>query len=1240
MHRAPTAVRAAPEDRAPAGGAARRRATVLFSDLKGSTALGERLDPESLREVLDRYFDEMRAVIEGHGGRVEKVIGDAIIAVFGLDGALDDHAGRAVEAADETRRVLATLNDRLERRWDVRLVNRTGVCTGEVLVGEAAGDRWIAGAAMDVAGRLEAAAPPLEVLLAEATRAEVGDRVEVAAEGDVYAPAVGAIAAYRLVAVTAPLPPRPTGPAPGRAAAARRETRRTVTVVFADAQPVAAEGTEPAPEARHEAMGRHFALARGILEQHGGVVETYIGDAIMAVFGVDRRREDDALRAVRAAWELLRIGSADDLGVGIEQRIGVNTGHLVAGDASLRQRMVTGDAVNVAARFEQAAAPGEVIIGRETAMLAGAAVGTEALPPLGLKGKAEPVPAFRVTRVSDAPPPVRMDAPMVGRLEELAALRGCLRDAVATRTPRLALVTGDPGVGKSRLADALADAAGADGALVLHGRCLSYGQGITFWPILEVVHQAAGVGADDSREEVRARLAAAAADPGVEERLASLAGVSDQVFPLPELFWAVRTFLERLGRRGPLVVRIDDLHWAEDTLLDLVDHLAEGDDAPLLLLGTARAGLRERRPGLAEGRGRLDLVLGPLGTAQVATLLDGLIGGGLPIEVVSRIVRAAAGNPLFVEQLLAMLVDTGRVVRTGGRWRVHGDLADLTVPPSVEAVVAARIDELPDAQRAVLEPASVAGEEFAAVAVRELAADDVRDAVPEHLRALAGRQMIEELEEPDGAADHRFAHPMVRDVTYGGLLKRVRADLHERFVRWAETTDVARDRPLEVEEVLGYHLEQAHRLRVDLGPLDERGVDLGRRAADRLGAAGRRALERGDMPAAANLLGRAAGVLPQDPVPAARLLVDAGQAEMEAGRLAEADAVLGRAAALAAGARAPGLESVARLERTRLSYLTGGGPSDDEVAAQAEGAIRAFTADRDDGGLATAWRLLLNVRLTGCRFEEAELAAEEIVVHATRAGNRLLVNRMLPVLAQLSLRGPAPALDAMLRCRQILADVAGDRQAEAVAQRALSHLRGMWGELDEARAELRRCRADLEELGWVLDAALVCLDAAPVAFLADDPAGAEAELQWSFDTLDAMGERNYVLTVAALLGEARYRAGRLAEAAEAVAFSREVAAEGDVATHIIWRSVHGKLLARGGDAAGGVASCREAVALAEGTDDLIAQADALADLAEALEMAGDREARPTLRRALARYERKGSLVAVRRAAQRLAVIPA
>ena len=313
-----------------------------------------------------------------------------------------------------------------------------------------------------------------------------------------------------------------------------------------------------------------------------------------------------------------------------------------------------------------------------------------------------------------------------------------------------------------------------------------------------------------------------------------------------------------------------------------------------------------------------------------------------------------------------------------------------------------------------------------------------------------------------------------------------------------------------------------------------------------------------------------------------------------------------------------------------------GGPGDDDVAAQAEGAIYAFTAAQDDEGLATAWRLLLNVRLTGCRFEEAETAAGEIVVHATRAGNRLLVNRMLPVLAQLSLRGPMPALDAMVRCRQILGDVAGDRQAEAVARRALSHLRGMWGELEDARTEPRRCRADLEELGWVLDAALVCLDAAPVALLADDPAGAEAELQWAFETLDAMGERNYVQTVAALLGEARYRGDACARRRRR---SRSAATSPPRET---WPPT-----SSGGRC---TASCGRAPALRRGGGGELPRGGGVggghrrpdrpgrraADLAEALGVTGDADGeRATLRRAPALYEQKGSLVAVRRIAQRL-----
>ena len=1219
-----------------------QRATVVVSDLKGSTALAERLDPETLREVLGRYFDEMCIVLEAYGGRIEKVIGDAIVAVFGLDGPRGNSGAiAAVGAADEARAVLSTLNDQLERQWGVRLVNRTGVCTGTVLVGMAAGDRVITGEAMEIATRMEQAAPPLEVLLAGSTHEAVRERVIAIREPDLeFVGASGSIAAYRLQSVTVRNGEHEPAKAAlgGAGATARRENRRTVTIVFADAR-VASGEPSPSPEALRDAMSRYFAVVREILERHGGTVERYIGDAVMAVFGLERRREDDALRAVRAAVEMrdalagvnawLELQGSPHL----EQRIGVNTGNLVAGDGVDRQRLVTGEAVNVAARLEQTAAAGEVVIGEQTAALVAGGARLEPLEALELKGKADPVSAFRVLDIAATAARPALDAPMVGRESELHTLRGCLDDATSRRCTRLAVVVGDAGVGKSRLVEELTTAAGAGGALILRGHCPSYGDGLTFWPVIEIVHQAAGITADDSAEAARERLLGLAGDErDVTDRLASLMGLSDAAFPVPELFWAVRRVLTLLGRAGTVVVQLDDVHWAESTLVDLIAHLAEGDDAPLLLVVTARPTLSELHPRLVGDAGAEVLDLRPLDEAGAGIIVDNVLGeGGMPAALRERVVAAAAGNPLFVRQLLSMLIDTGRLLYEHGGWRLQGDPADLAIPPSIEALVAARVDELPAPERAVLEPASVIGGEFAGAAVGVLIGAPLAPDVPILLTRLDERQMVAPLAELDGHVDHRFVHPMIRDVAYDGLLKRVRADLHERYVEWMEAATATGGRSIEFDEILGHHLEQAHRYRADLGPMDAAGLQLGRRAAERLGAAGRRALERGDMPAAASLLRRAAGALPLDHADAARLLLSLGLAEMETGRFADADATWERAAIRASDARDGPLQSMARLERMRLAYTMGVGATGDEVARNGERAVARFSATGHDEGLAIAWRLLLNVRITECRYGAAERAAEAIVIHATRVGSRLLVNRMQLVLAQLALRGPLSVEDAVERCTRIIGELADDRQAAAVARRALAHLRAMRGEIDAGREECRRCRAELEEFGWMLDAALVSLDAGPIALLADDPAGAEDELRRDLGTLEHMGDRNYISTTSALLAEALYRQERLAEAAEAVAFSREVAADDDLATQIIWRSVHGKLLVRDGESAAGIAACREALAIAERTDDVTARGDAQYDLGEALRLSGDRfGARMALGAARREHSAKGNVVAVAR----------
>ncbi len=1208
----------------------------------GSTGLAERLDPETLREVLGRYFDEMRVVLEAHGGRIEKVIGDAIVAVFGLEDPHGDAgAGPAVEAAGETRGVLATLNDQLERRWGVRLVNRTGVCTGAVLVGMAAGDRVITGEAMEIATRMEQAAPPLEVLLAGPTYEAAHERIVAVREPDLaLVGGAGSMAAYRLEAVTARDGGRGRSQAgvDGAAFTARRESRRTVTIVFADAR-VASEEPPPSPEALRDAVSRYFSVVREILERHGGTVERYIGDAVMAVFGLERRREDDALRAVRAAVEM-RLALAGVNGwlelqgaPALEQRIGVNTGNLVAGDGADRQRLVTGDAVNVAARLEQTAAAGEVVIGEQTAALLGGGAHLEPLEPLVLKGKAEPVPAYRVVDAAITAVRPAFDTPMVGRESELGALLACLDDAISRRVTRLTMVLGDAGVGKSRLVDELARTASGGGALILRGQCPSYGEGLTFWPVIEIVHQAAGITADDSAEAARGRLGQLVDNErDVTERLASLVGLSDAAFPVSELFWAVRRLFVLLGRRSTVVVQLDDVHWAEPTLSDLIAHLAEGDDAPRLLVVTGRPTLRERHPGLAEHAAAELIDLRPLDEAGAGSIIDDVLGdGGMPAALRDRVVTAAAGNPLFVRQLLSMLIDTGRLTHDRGRWRLLGDPADLAIPPSIEALVAARVDELPGQDRAVLEPASVIGGEFSRAALGVLVEPPLAREVPIALTRLGERQMVAPIADLDGPFDHRFVHPMIRDVAYEGLLKRVRADLHERYVEWVEADAPTDGRSVELDEILGHHLEQAHRYRADLGPLDDHGLQLGRRAADRLGAAGCRALERGDMPAAASLLRRGAGALPEDHAGAARLLLALGLAEMETGRFADADATWERAANRAWDAVDGPLQAMARLERMRLAYTMGVGATGEEVARNGERAVARFRATGNDEGLAIAWRLLLNVRITECRYADAERAAEAIVTHSRRVGNRLIVNRMQLVLAQLALRGPLTVEDAIGRCMRIIGELADDRQSAAVARRALAHLQAMRGEIDAGREECRRCRVELEEFGWMLDAALVSLDAGPIALLADDPAGAEAELRRDLATLEYMGDRNYISTTSALLAEALYRQDRLDEAAEAVTFSREVAAEDDLATQIIWRSVHGKLLVRGGEAAEGVAACREALTIAQGTDDVTARGDAQYDLGEALRLSGDLAgARTALAAGRRDHSAKGNVVAVAR----------
>ncbi|HEX7382752.1 MAG TPA: AAA family ATPase, partial [Burkholderiaceae bacterium] len=634
------------------------------------------------------------------------------------------------------------------------------------------------------------------------------------------------------------------------------EVRKTVTIVFSDLKGSTALGERLDPEALHEVKERYFAGMSAEITRHGGKIEKYIGDAIMAVFGLPRAHEDDALRAVRAAAGMRdALGRVNDdlrrrYGVALANRTGVNTGEVVANDdPNAQQKLATGDAVNVAARLEQAAPENEILLGEVTWRLVRDAVEVEAVDALELKGKAERVAAYRLVSARGLDGNVRrVDTPIVGRDAELAALDGALREVRERRVARLVTVIGDAGVGKSRLVHEVLERATTEGARVLRGRCLAYGEGITFWPLVGMARGATGIGDDDAPDVARAKLQAVVGQD-VADRLASAIGLSTAPFPLHELYWAARKFLETLAASAPLVALVDDIHWAEPAFLDLLENMLEtSSGAAVLLLATSRHDLLEDRPQWGEREGSTRLVLRPLDAAASAQVVSNLLGSaGLSADVVQRIVRAAEGNPLFVEQMLSMLIDSRALKLEGDRWVRADDYGDITVPPTIQALLEARLDKLVREVRAAVESASVIGLEFVKPAVEALSPEPLRPLVGEHLTTLTRKQFIDPAAAAEVEARYRFHHHMVRDTVYNGLLKRARANLHAEFVRWADKVNAERDRALEFEEILGYHLEQAHKYLSELGPLDEKGIAIGKDAAQRLAAAAKRAFARGDM---------------------------------------------------------------------------------------------------------------------------------------------------------------------------------------------------------------------------------------------------------------------------------------------------------------------------------------------------------------------------------------------------------
>ena len=967
---------------------------------------------------------------------------------------------------------------------------------------------------------------------------------------------------------------------PEPSAGLRRE-RKVITALFCDVTGSSPLGEELDPEVLHAVMTRRFNEVRATIERHGGTVDKVVGDALMAVFGIPRAHEDDALRAVRAAAEIgeLLPGVAEEAGVAPRFRTGVNTGLVLIGEG---ETLAIGEAVNVGARLQQTAEPGEIVIGEDTLRLVRDAVVVEPLQPLAMKGKSAPVRAFRLISVEPAAAGFarRFDAPLVGREHELRLLRQAWERVLRERACHLFTVMGTAGVGKSRL---VAEFLAGLEARVVRGRCLSYGEGITYWPVVEIVKQLGALPEGDAARPVR-----------------SLVQETEGPVWAEEIAWGFRKLLEQEARARPLVVVLDDLHWGEEKLLDLVEHVAElSGGVPLLLVCMARPELLERRASWGGGKwNSTSVLLEPLDAAETERLLSEL--GGVPDELRDRIVLVAEGNPLFLEEMFALVRDS-----PGGQ---------VEVPATIQALLAARLDQLDPAERSVLERGAVEGRVFHRGAVGALGDGDGR--VDQRLVALVRKDLVR----PDrpvfaGEDAYRFRHILIRDAAYDALPKATRAQLHRRFAAWLEAHG---GELVERDEIIGYHLEQAARYLQELGRPDPR---LALAAGERLAVAGRRAFWRCDPRAAETLLERSLTLTRPHRLDVhleaalARALVGSDVARA----IAVADGAAGRADAAGDEAGAALARTVAaevRVWRVECSV--------DELERLAREALPLLEAVGDDDGLASVWDALGLVANGRARFADTAEALEQGVLHARRAGHAVLGTWGL---ANPLALGPIPASEALAKLDAL---VGGQPHPFDLLMRGW--LLAMLDRIDEAWAVAVPAGERLRELGHGYDLCFL----GEIAILAADHETAARYLRNACDALDASGNSGALSGCAPRLSRVLCGLGQYDEAEPLAAKGRELGGPEDIWAQWCWREAQALVHSGRGEHDEAARLAREAAEFALQSDSPLCRGDVLSSLGEVLAAAGRRdEARAAFRDALACYERKQVIPHAKRVRQQL-----
>ena len=1028
-----------------------------------------------------------------------------------------------------------------------------------------------------------------------------------------------------------------------------REERKVVTVLFCDLAGFTSRAEQLDPEDVSALLSRYHLRLRAELERFGGTVEKFIGDAVMAMFGAPVGHEDDPERAVRAALAI-RDWIAE-LGEDLQVRIGVATGEAlvrlgaqpVEGEA-----MVVGDVVNTAARLQQAAPQGAVVVGEATYRATQDTIAYEELEPVEVKGKAAAVPIWlaKDAVARHGVPVDRPAAPFVGRENDLALLKQTYSRVLRESSVQLVTIVGEPGIGKTRLVRELRSFVeqGSDGPLWHQGRCLAYGEGITFWALGEIVKAHAAVLESDTPDDAAAKLRAAVDEIADESnrawlrtRLAPLVGTGE-VEPVEkeEAFSAWRTFLETVAARAPLVLLVEDIHWAEPALLEFIEHLVDrSTGVPLLVLCTARPELDERASGWGGGkRNSTTLSLTALSEQEmlrvVAAVLDEAV---LPADTEAALLERADGNPLYAEEFARMLRDRGLVT---GRADAPASVSDveIAVPETIQATITARLDALAPDRKRLLHDAAVIGKVFWAGSLASIG-HVPKEAVLEGLHELARKELVRRSRHSTLTDDveYSFWHVLVRDVAYAQIPRADRARRHQAAADWIAR--IAGER--EYEEITGYHLEQAFRYRLELGPVGEHERDLATRAAAFLGKAGRRAVVRGDRRGAANLLERARALLPAGDRNRIELALPLSHRLFESGDDERCQQLLAQALDEAVQVGDERIEMHLRVRRAWMqSWWAPEGfvQEADEIATRA---LRVFEQAGDELGQARAWALAAKRLRTLGYAGNVKEAWERALDHARRAGDRAAERETLHWLALTLYWGRIPAEEATSRLQEILREAEGDRELEARIKRILAGFRGMQGCFDEARGLLSEANTIFEELGMRRAAVTISFISGPIEIWAGNPDVAESALRESCEALQTVGERGALPYLAGFLAEALYVQGRLAESEHWTAVSARTAATDDLDVQADWRCVQAKLLARRGRFDEAEAMGREALEIVDRTGESDHKGDAYLDFAEICRLAGKTaDEEEALRQAIAWYDAKGNLVMAGKARMLLA----